>query len=96
MRVIARSFIEHPGHRLHGLHQFVPPLRQTHRVLATFELQPRLTSEGCRFVLVAADLRDLLRRVQRAIGEQAMQQEHIDQAHGLDLDAHRLEGMEVE
>ena len=63
---------------------------------AALEHQAGLAAEGRGLVLVAAQRGNLLRRVGRAVGEQAMQQEDIEEADVLRRDADRHEGIEVE
>ena len=62
---------------------------------AAQQRQPRFTPLGCGKLLVVRHLADFFRAVGRAGGNQAMQQEGVEEAQGLRVDAHGLERVEV-
>jgi hypothetical protein len=72
-----------------------PPVDQLHRLPPGAAVQPGLAAAGGGQVLVVRQFADLLGRVGRAVAEQAVQQEHVEEAQRLGVDADGLERVEV-
>ena len=87
--------IEPLGDRRALLDQLQAPVDQRHRLAAAAQRQARLAAARGRQVLVVREVGDLLRRVVGTVAQQAVQQEHVEEAHRLGVDAHGLEGIEV-
>ncbi len=71
------------------------PVDQQHLDAAALQLQAGLAAAGGHALLVAAELGNLVGRVERALVEQAVQQEDVDHAHRGRRDAGRHERIEV-
>ena len=71
------------------------PVHQQHALALALEPQAGLAPAFGRLVLVVLEFGNFRRGVGRAVGQQAVQQEHVEQAHGLRRDAHGLERVEV-
>ena len=77
------------------LEDVAAPFEERYFFRSADESQARLAAARCGALLVADDRRELLRRVGRAVAEQAVQQEHVEEAHRACGDADRLERIQV-
>src|SRR5207302_8551528 len=87
--------IERRGERRALGEDLAAPSGQPTLLGVAVELQARLAAAQRDALLVAPHRGNLLRRVGRAVGEQAVQQEHVEQAAGRRPDADRAERIEV-
>ena len=75
--------------------QLGAPLGQTDLLATALKLQAGLAAARSHPVLVARQRGDFLRRVGRAVGQQAVQQKHIEKTHGVGGDADRHKRIQV-
>ena len=71
------------------------PVHQQHFRTVALQTQARLATTLGRQVLVVLECSDLVGRIRRAVAEQRMQQEQVQEAHGLGVDAHVEERVQV-
>ena len=71
------------------------PIEQRHFLGAAPQPQSRLAPPRRRQLLIAHIVGNFLWRIRRAVPQQAMQQEYVQDAHGLRVDAHRTEWIDI-
>ena len=84
------------GHGGHGGQQLMAPVGQFHGLAVALQLQTGLAATGGGQMLVVGHVGNFLRTVGRAVGQQAVHQEHVEKVQGLGVDADGLERVEVE
>ena len=92
-RVVRR--IERGGDRRALREHLAAPVDERRLAAPAFEPQSRLAAARGDALLVASERGDLLRRVRRAVAQQAMQQVHVEQVHRCGHDADGQERVEV-
>ena len=88
--------VQRSGNGAERSHQLGTPFHQRDFLAPALQPQAGLAAPGGGVVLVAGQCGDFVGGVVRAVGQQAVQQEDVDEAHGLRVDAHRQEGVQVE
>ena len=93
--IAAQGFVQRAGQRGQLAQHLGGPVGQRHFHAAAGKLEARLAAALGHQMLVALERFDFGGAVGRAVAEQAVQQEHIQKAHGLLVYAHGQEGIEV-
>ena len=88
--------VQRSGDGGEGGQQLGAPVHQRNLAPCPLQAQARLPATGGGAVLVVRQFGDFLWCVRRAVGQQAVQQEHVDKTHGLCGDTHRHKRVEVE
>src|SRR2546426_115707 len=95
MGAAAMRLVQRLGDRRAFGQYLAAPLNQLELIRISLQLQSRLPPAQRDALLVAPYRGDLLRGVGRAVGEQAVQQEQVEEAAGRRPDADRAERVEV-